>query len=99
MSAQSQAPVAEATESACWCCGHVTAEDALVRLGNHPEVGICLNCVHYLGRRARDYRATAMRQRLRATAESVRAKVTARGWHRHPVFGPALRQINRHLPW
>jgi hypothetical protein len=40
-----------------------------------------------------------MRQRLRATAESVRAKVMARGWHQHPVFGPALRPINRHLPW
>lgn len=57
MSAQTQVPVAKATEGACWCCGRVTAEDALVRPGNHPEVGICINCVHFLGRRARDYQA------------------------------------------
>jgi hypothetical protein len=57
MSAQTQVPVAKATEGACWCCGRVTAEDALVRLGNHPEVGICINCVHFLGRRAREYQA------------------------------------------
>ena len=99
MSAQTQVPVAKTTEGACWCCGRVTAEDALVRLGNHPEVGICINCAHFLDRRARDYQATVMRQRLRATAESINAKVMARGWHQHPAFGPALRWINRQLPW
>jgi hypothetical protein len=99
MSAQTQVPVVKATEGACWCCGRVTAEDALVHLDNHPEVGICINCVHFLGRRAGDYQATVVRQRLRATAESIRAKVMARGWHQHPAFGPALRWINRHLPW
>jgi hypothetical protein len=99
MSAQTQVPVAKGTKDACWCCGRVTAEDALVHLGNHPEVGICINCVHFLGRRARNYQATVVRQRLRATAESIRARVMARGWHQHPAFGPALRWINRHLPW
>jgi hypothetical protein len=99
MSTEPQVAVAKATEDTCWCCGRAFAEDALVRLGNHPEVGICINCVHTLGRKARDYQATVMRERLRATAESVRVKVMARGWHRHPAFGPALRWINRHSPW
>ena len=72
---------------------------ALIHLGNHPEVGVCVSCVHFLGRRARDYQATVMRQRLRSAAESIRAKVMARGWHEHPTFGSALRWINRHSPW
>jgi hypothetical protein len=99
MGTQTRVPEAGASEGACWCCGRATAEDALVRLGSHPEVGICINCVHFLGRRARDHQATVIRQRLRATAESVRAEVMARGWHQHPAFGPALRWINRHVPW
>ncbi|HMD94269.1 MAG TPA: hypothetical protein VKG80_16690 [Trebonia sp.] len=85
--------------SRCWCCGRETASDGLVRLGNHPEVGICVNCVHFLRRRARDLQATAMRQRLRGTAESVRREVMSRGWHNRPVIGPALRWISQHSPW
>jgi hypothetical protein len=87
------------TVSRCWCCGRETANDGLVHLGNHPEVGICVNCVHFLRRRARDLQATAMRQRLRETAESVRREVMSRGWHNRPVIGPALRWINQHSPW
>jgi hypothetical protein len=82
--------VGETGEGRCWCCGRVTSEEALVRLGNHPEVGVCINCVHFLGRRARDYQATVMRRRLRGAAESIRGR---------PVIGPALRWVNRHVPW
>lgn len=99
MSAESHTAVAETGESSCWCCGRVTPGDALVHLNNHPEVGICINCVHFLGRRARDYQATVLRQRLRGAAESIRREIMARGWHERPVAGPALRWINRHLPW
>jgi hypothetical protein len=99
MSAETHTAVGETGKSSCWCCSHTTSQHALVRLGNHPEVGICINCVHFLRRWARDYQATAMRQRLRGTAESIRRQVTARGWHEHPVTGPALRRINQHLPW
>jgi hypothetical protein len=99
MSAQIEVTAAEAARSTCWCCGRPATEDALIHLGRHPEVGICVNCVHFLGRRARDHQATVMRQQLRSTAESIRAKVMARGWHEHPTFGPALRWINRHVPW
>ena len=38
-------------------------------------------------------------QRLHGAAETVRGQVMARGWHQHPVAGPALRWLNPHLPW
>lgn len=99
MSAEIQTAVGETGQSACWCCGRETADDALVHLGNHPEVGICISCVHFLGRRARDYQANVMRQRLRRGAESARGQIMARGWHERPAIGPALKWLNRHLPW
>jgi len=79
MTADTPAAAGETDTSRCWCCGRVTAEDALVHLGNHPEVGICVNCAHFLGRKARDLQASAMRQRLRGAAESARREVMARG--------------------
>lgn len=99
MSAEAQTRAEHTSESMCWCCGQQRSEDSLVRLGNHPEVGVCISCVHFLHRRARDRQATVMRQTLRGAAESVRGQVMARGWHQHPVIGPALRWLNRHLPW
>ena len=99
MSAKAQAAIGQTDESTCWCCGRASSEDALVHLGNHPEVGICVNCVHFLRRRARDLQAPDMRQRLRGAAESVRSEVLAQGWHQRPVIGPALRWLNRHMPW
>jgi hypothetical protein len=99
MSAEIEAADDEAGEGRCWCCGRVTPEEALIRLGNHPEVGICINCVHFLGRRARDYQATVMRRLLKGVAASIRGEVMARRWHELPVAGPALRWVNRHVPW
>ena len=99
MSTEAQLAKDQADEIRCWCCGRTRPEDDLVHLGNHPEVGICLNCVHFLGRRARDRQATMLRQRLRGAAESVRGQVMAHGWHERPVIGPALLWLNRHLPW
>jgi hypothetical protein len=87
------------SQGKCWCCGKTRAEDTLVRLGSHPEVGICVGCVRFLHRRARDRQATVLRKTLRGTAESVRGHVMARGWHQRPLIGPALRWLNRHLPW
>ena len=79
MSAETETAVGETGESRCWCCGRVTAEEALVRLGNHPEVGVCTNCVRFLGRRARDYQASVMRKRLRGAAGRIRPGVVSRG--------------------
>lgn len=86
-------------DNECWCCGRMIDEEALVRLGNHPEVGVCINCVRFLGRRARDYQASVVRKRLRGTAESIRGEVMSCGWHERPVIGPVLLWINRHVPW
>jgi hypothetical protein len=99
MSAQTDPATAETSESSCWCCGRITAEEALVRLGNHPEVGVCIGCVRFLGRRARDYQASVVRKHLRGAAESIRGEVMSRGWHERPVIGPVLLWINRHVPW
>lgn len=99
MGAEPETAAGQAGESGCWCCGRVTAEEALVRLGNHPEVGVCVSCVGFLGRRARDYQASVMRKQLRGAAESIRGEVMSRGWHERPVIGPVLLWINRHVPW
>lgn len=99
MSAEAKTAVGETGKNRCWCCGQMTAEEALVRLGHHPEVGVCVDCVRFLRRRARDYQASVVRHRLRGAAESIRGEVISRSWHQRPVIGPALRWINRHLPW
>jgi hypothetical protein len=99
MTAETEAAVGETGENGCWCCGRLTSEKALVRLGHHPEVGVCVDCVRFLGRRARDYQASLMRARLRGTAGSIRGQIIARKWHRLPVIGPVLRWIGRHSPW
>jgi hypothetical protein len=99
MSAETLTAESQADESRCWCCGKPRSQDALVRPGTHPEVGIRISCVHFLRRRARDKQATVMRQTLRGAAESVRGQVMARGWHQQPVVGPALQWLSRRLPW
>ena len=38
----------------CWCCGDRTVQASLVRLGEHPEVGVCFRCVGVLVRRKRE---------------------------------------------
>lgn len=99
MSAQTETAIGEAGKSDCWCCGRITSEEAPARLGNHPEVGVCVNCVRFLGRRARDYQASVMRKQLRGAAESIRGEVMSHGWHERPVIGRVLLWINRHVPW
>ena len=99
MSAENRTATVQASGSRCWCCGKIRSEDSLVRLGSHPEVGVCIDCVQFLRRRAGDRQATVMRQTLRGAAESVRGQVIQRGWHQRPVVGPALRWLDRHSPW
>ena len=40
----------------CWCCGDRTVQASLVRLCEHPEVGVCSRCVKWLARRKHDIR-------------------------------------------
>jgi hypothetical protein len=39
--------------SGCWCCGDRTVQASLLRLTEHPEVGVCFRCVKELSRRKR----------------------------------------------
>jgi hypothetical protein len=38
----------------CWCCGDRTVAGSLLRLSEHPEVGVCFRCVSWLNRRKRE---------------------------------------------
>ena len=85
----------------CWCCGRPHPARELVRLGSHPEVAVCLECAHFLHRRARrqqDETHPSAGSRLRRASESARSAVVERGWHRHPLIGGPLRWFGRHLP-
>ncbi|MGH3823192.1 MAG: hypothetical protein ACRDRA_10220 [Pseudonocardiaceae bacterium] len=87
--------------SDCWCCGKIFGEDKLVRLGEHPEVGVCLQCATWLKRRAIAHhhkQHPSPSGRLLSAIDTVRNKVIKRGWHDHPRLGPLLRGINRYLP-
>jgi hypothetical protein len=88
-------------EHACWCCGGTYPADALLQLGNHPEVSVCLGCAHFLHKRAgarEDERRPSPAARVRDVVRSGRDVVIHRGWHRAPVIGPLLRWVGRYLP-
>ena len=85
----------------CWCCGHRQRAEDVVRLGNHPEVGVCLGCAHFLHQRARgreDAQRPSPAARARDGLWAVRGLVTARRWHEQPVFGPLLRWLGPPMP-
>jgi hypothetical protein len=42
-----------ADTTGCWSCGDRTVRGSLLRLGEHPEVGICFRCVPILAGRKR----------------------------------------------
>jgi hypothetical protein len=89
------------TTSQCWCCGNTYGEENLIRLGQHPEVGVCLTCARWLQRRAvqrHDEQHPSWQAELRSRVDSIRNAVIRRGWHRQGAFGKFLRWINRYLP-
>jgi hypothetical protein len=91
----------QASTPACWCCGAEFDERDLVRLGSHPEVGVCFGCARFLQRRAAEREDELVRSaggRVRAGVRGVRGWVIAHGWHNRPVIGRVLRRIDRHLP-
>ena len=92
---------AQQTLSVCWCCGGEFDDRDLVRLGMHPEVGVCLGCARFLQQRAverEDELHPSRSAQVRAGVRAVRDWVIARGWHRLPIIGQILRRIDRHLP-
>jgi uncharacterized paraquat-inducible protein A len=91
----------EALAAECWCCGAIFAEPDLLRLGEHPEVGICLGCAQYLYRRRTerlDRAKPSLGAEIRNMIRAARAAVIARGWADRPIIGPILRRIDRRLP-
>ncbi|WP_235079221.1 hypothetical protein [Amycolatopsis orientalis] len=89
------------SEAGCWCCGGAFPEAELVRLGSHPEVGVCLRCARWLRRRAVqrfDERHPSPAALVRGGIQSVRAAVIRNGWHRRAAVGAVLRWIDRRLP-
>lgn len=91
----------QAATPVCWCCGNQFDEPDLVRLGSHPEVGVCFGCARFLQRRAaerRDELRPTRASRVRDGVRGIREGVIARGWHRLPAVGRVLRRIDRHLP-
>jgi hypothetical protein len=97
-------PAAEtmaAFSAECWCCGSTFAETELVRLGQHPEVGVCLGCTRYLHRRRTeqlDRARPSPAARARSVVRATRAAVIDRGWHNQRGVGRLLRRIDRLLP-
>jgi len=80
---------AEISPSQCWCCGTVEDPTRLVRLGNHPEVGLCVRCAHSVSKWAWE-----IEDRFRA----LRRAVIRRGWHKSPLVGGPIRWIGKRLP-
>ena len=85
----------------CWCCGSSSSPDRVVRLGDHPEVALCLRCAHWVHQQARS-REDAARPtpatRVRDVLRAGRREVLRRGWHRAPVIGRLLRWLGPRLP-
>jgi len=95
------APETVAVSAECWCCGSTFPEADLLRLGQHPEVGICLGCAQHLYRRRTerlDRTHPSVAARARSLVRAARAEAVRRGWPDRAVVGPLLRWIDRHLP-
>ena len=85
----------------CWCCGQEQPESSVVRLGNHPEVAVCLRCAHFLHQQARgreDALRTSPAARARDGMRAARRFVVRRGWHQKAGIGRQLRWLGRRLP-
>ena len=85
----------------CWCCGQARAEADVVRLGNHPEVAVCLGWARFLHQRARareDSLRPSPGARVRVVVRAGRSCVVQRGWQDQRLLGPVLRRLDRHLP-
>jgi hypothetical protein len=85
----------------CWCCGQRYARERIVHLGDHPEVGVCLGCAHFLHQQSLrledEMRSTPM-ARVRDMLRAARQLVMRHGWHQKPVIGGLLRWLGRRLP-
>jgi hypothetical protein len=89
------------TEAQCWCRGSQYPDTDLLRLGQHPEVGICPRCARWLRRRAiarHDEQHHSLAGRLRGVLQGARDHVISHGWHQRRLLGALLRRLDQHLP-
>lgn len=87
--------------SECWCCGLIDDPNRMVRLGNHPEVMVCLRCARWAAKQAgqiEDLTRTGPLVRVRNRLRLARQKVIQHGWHRHRGLGGVLGWLDRRLP-
>ncbi len=87
--------------SDCWCCGMTQPSEAMVHLGNHPEVVLCLACAHFVHKEAweiEDRARTGPGVRARGWLRRLRRGVVERGWHNSPVIGRAVRWLGKYVP-
>jgi len=85
----------------CWCCGQRQSESSLVRLGNHPEVALCLRCAHFVHRRAKaqeDAGVHTLATRGRDVLRSSESFVIQHDLQHKLVIGPLLRWLGPRLP-
>jgi hypothetical protein len=85
----------------CWCCGQERAEAGVVRLGDHPEVAVCLRCAHFLHQRARGREDAARPSPAALVRDGLRAgrrSVMRHGLQHQPLIGPVLRWLGPRLP-
>jgi hypothetical protein len=89
------------SSSQCWCCGNREPVDKVVRLGNHPEVTVCIRCVHSLSKRAwelEDHDKTSPAARARDAFRALRKGVVRHGWHHNRFVGRYVRWLGKHTP-
>jgi hypothetical protein len=85
----------------CWCCGAITQPDRTIRLGNHPEVMLCVRCGYWAGKQAWEFDdrdKTGPAVMVRAGFRKVRRTVVDHGWHQSALIGKPVRWLGRHLP-
>jgi hypothetical protein len=87
--------------SECWCCGMLDDPRRMIRLGNHPEVLLCVRCGRWAGKQAweiEDSARTGVAVVLRDRVRDVRRAVVRRGWHHGRIAGGPLRWLGKRLP-
>jgi hypothetical protein len=74
-----------------------------VRLGTHPEAGVCFQCAKFLHRRAREQNDAVrgdhgLTARGRVAVQTGRDFVIRHGWQHSRIAGPVLRRIDKFMP-
>lgn len=91
----------EDARSQCWCCGTVEDPVGMIRLGNHPEVQLCVRCARWAAKQAWEIEDRARTGPLviaRDRARLLRRRVIEHGWQHNRLLGRPLRWLGKRLP-